>query len=293
MAEEIADLRTQGEHHAVVWQHQLRSGELVDVEAVSRQLQWGGRAARIAVVMDVTAQRLAWQQQQRQRRELSELARQLMATEESERRELAQVLHDRFAPTLYGAKLSLEALRARAAAGDGTELRAEVARVVAPLVQALDASIADTRGLMSDLRPPLLVEHGLAPALGHEVERQRASSVEIVFTNVRGEGAQPLPRHDSAIEYALFMIAQQALANALRHAGARRIEVGLEDDGSSIELSVRDDGVGFDHDVEPPPGHLGLVGMRERARWIGARLSIDSVPDAGTTVRVQWQALPH
>jgi PAS domain S-box-containing protein len=292
VAAAAADMRTQ-EHHAVVWQHQLRSGELIDVEVATRQLRWGGVPARIAAVLDVTAQRRSWQQQQRQRRELSELARQLMTTEESERRELAQVLHDRFAPTLYGAKLSLEALRARAAAGDGADLRAEVARVVAPLVQALDASIADTRGLMSDLRPPLLVEHGLAPALAHEVERQRAGGVELVYTNPRADSAQALPRHDSAIEYALFMIAQQALANALRHAAARRIEVGLEDRGDAIDICVRDDGVGFDHSAEPPPGHLGLVGMRERARWIGARLAIESAPGAGTTVRVQWQAAPR
>jgi PAS domain S-box-containing protein len=291
VAAAAVDMRTQ-EHHAVVWQHQLRSGELIDAEVVTRQLRWGGVPARIAAVMDVTAQRRAWQQQQRQRRELSELARQLMTTEESERRELAQVLHDRFAPTLYGAKLSLEALRARAAtAGDDADLRAEIGRVVAPLVQALDASIADTRGLMSDLRPPLLVEHGLAPALAHEVERQRVGGVAIVFSNPRADTAQALPQRDSAIEYALFMIAQQALANALRHAAARRIEVSLEDRGGSVEVGVRDDGVGFDHQAEPPPGHLGLVGMRERARWVGARLSIESAPGAGTTVRVHWQAV--
>lgn len=104
-----------------------------------------------------------------------------------------------FAPTLYGAKLSLEALRARAAtAGDDAGLRAEIGRIVAPLVQALDASIADTRGLMSGLRPPLLVEHGLAPALAHAVERQRVGGVEIVFSNARADTAQARCRSTTA-----------------------------------------------------------------------------------------------
>ncbi len=291
LAAAYADTRDQ-EHHSAVWQHQLRSGALIDVEVASRQLQWGGHAARIAAVMDVTAQHRASLQLQRQRRELSELARQLMSAEERERRELAQVLHDRFSPTLYGAKLSLEALCARAEPlADADPLRSEVLRVVAPLVQALDASIADTRNLMSELRPPLLLEHGLDAALAHEVQRQGLGvegAVAMVFSGAGTTGDAPL-RHDVALEYALFMIAHEALLNALRHARPRQVTIDLDESADRIRLTVRDDGCGFDSDAPPPPGHLGLVGMHERARWIGLQLSIHSVLDAGTTVSVQWR----
>jgi PAS domain S-box-containing protein len=304
VAESLAATRDQ-EHHAAVWPHRLRSGETVDAECVSRQLRWGGRAARIMAVADVTSQRRASVQLHRQRRELSELARRLMAAEEAERRELAQVLHDRFVPTLYGAKLSLEALRARAASVPTVEaLRAELARVLPPLLQALDASIAETRSLMTDLRPPLLVEQGLAQALEHEVERHRRTlGIALAFVH-RGVAAEeaaaqtatptaptvmPMPTRDVALDYALFMIAQQALNNALLHAQAEHISVELDESAAAIELTVRDDGRGFDHRAAPPAGHLGLVGMHERARWIGARLVIHSQAGAGTTVQVQWR----
>jgi PAS domain S-box-containing protein len=290
VAAAIVDMRSQ-EHHAVVWQHRLRSGELIDVEVATRQLRWGGRPARIAVVMDVTSQRRASVELHRQRRDLSQLTHQLMSAEERERRELAQVLHDRFAPTLYGAKLSLEALRARSAAQtDADALRHEVAQVVGPLVQALDVSIADTRGLMSELRPPLLVEHGLAAALAHEVQRHArgAAAVQVLFTGADTSGGAAV-RHDNALEYALFMIAREALHNALRHAQARRVTVDLDATADRIRLAVRDDGCGFDSNAPPPAGHLGLVGMQERARWIGLRLSIVSVFGEGTTVGVEWR----
>jgi PAS domain S-box-containing protein len=287
----FAETRQQ-EHHAVVWQHRLRSGEVIDVEMASRQLRWAGRAARIVAVLDVSVQRRASMELHRQRRDLSQLTHQLMSTEERERRELAQVLHDRFAPTLYGAKLSLEALRARAATQtDAALLRSEVAQVVAPLVQALDVSIADTRGLMSELRPPLLVDHGLAAALAHEVQRQQrtAPDVQLLFTGADTNGAAAAVRHDTALEYALFMIAHEALNNALRHAVPQRVTVDLVAAADRIRLTVRDDGCGFDSAAPPPPGHLGLVGMHERARWIGLQLQVASVRGEGTTVSAEWR----
>ncbi len=290
LAAAFAETRQQ-EHHAVVWQHRLRSGETIDVEMASRQLRWAGRAARIVAVMDVSVQRHASIELHRQRRDLSQLTHQLMSTEERERRELAQVLHDRFAPTLYGAKLSLEALRARSATQtDAAVLRGEVAQVVGPLVQALDVSIADTRGLMSELRPPLLVDHGLAAALAHEVQRHQRSVQDVVvvqFTGADTNGAAV--HHDTALEYALFMIAHEALNNAMRHARPQRVTVDLRATPERIRLAVRDDGCGFDSAAPPPPGHLGLVGMQERASWMGLRLSIDSVRGEGTTVSVEWR----
>jgi PAS domain S-box-containing protein len=290
VAAALADMRTE-EHHAVVWQHRLRSGELIDAEVASRQLRWAGRPARIAVVTDVTSQRRASIELHRQRRDLSQLTHQLMSAEERERRELAQVLHDRFAPTLYGAKLSLEALRARSAtAVDAELLRNEVSQVVGPLVQALDVSIADTRSLMSELRPPLLVDHGLAAALAHEVQRhaRTGTGVELLFTGADTNGAAAA-RHDPALEYALFMIAHEALHNAMRHAQPQRVTVDLDATPDRIRLAVRDDGNGFDSAAPPPVGHLGLVGMQERARWIGLQLAIESMRGEGTTVGVEWR----
>ena len=143
--------------------------------------------------------------------------------------------------------------------------------------------------LASELRPPLLVDHGLAAALAHEVQRQArsAAGVEVRFTgaDINGAAAQ---RHDPALEYALFMIAHEALHNAMRHAQPQRVTVDLDATPERIRLAVRDDGCGFDSAAPPPPGHLGLVGMQERASWIGLVLSIASVRGEGTTVSAEW-----
>lgn len=285
--------RQEQQQNWALWQHQLRSGERIDVEINSQQIQWFGRKARIATVIDVTDQRRAALEVSRHRRELSELASRLMTTEESERRVLAQVLHDRYAPSLYGVKLGIEALLARAARiDDVAALRAEVARALAPAVQALEISLGDVRGLMSDLRPPLLADHGLRAGLRFEVQRRSAESgeVEIVYLPATVAVDAPSPRQAETDEYALFMIAREALQNSLAHAAAQRIEIDLVEEKDRVVLTVRDDGKGFDSEAAPPAGHLGLVGMRERARWIGAELAIDSRPGHGTEVLVAWRA---
>jgi signal transduction histidine kinase len=84
----------------------------------------------------------------------------------------------------------------------------------------------------------------------------------------------------------LFRIAQEALTNAHRHAHASRVWVILDEDDTGVQLTVRDDGRGFDPSrlLDPVPGHLGLVTMRERAAIAGGRFQLDAAPGAGTTI---------
>jgi signal transduction histidine kinase/ligand-binding sensor domain-containing protein len=88
------------------------------------------------------------------------------------------------------------------------------------------------------------------------------------------------------VEYQLLRIAQEAISNSLRHAGARRLEIRLQSDPREANLTIADDGVGFDSS-STPFGHFGLVGMRERAAEIGADLTIESMPGNGTSVRIR------
>jgi signal transduction histidine kinase len=93
----------------------------------------------------------------------------------------------------------------------------------------------------------------------------------------------------TAVEVGLFRIAQQALANAAAHAGAKRINVLLARSGDDVLLRVEDDGSGFDP-AAVAGGHFGLVGMNERARLLGGRLCLDSAPGEGTVVEVRVPA---
>ena len=91
---------------------------------------------------------------------------------------------------------------------------------------------------------------------------------------------------DPDVEYNLLRIAQEAVMNAVNHAGARTVRVSLDYPQGTVNLSVADDGSGFEeHDV-PPSGHYGIIGMRERAAQIGARFNLSSSPGRGTTISV-------
>ena len=143
------------------------------------------------------------------------------------------------------------------------------------------------RGVLAELSPPLLGELGLAAALDNEV-RQHHGGQGLDGHDVRaeltaGDTAQ-LQRWPADVEYAAFMIAREALLNALRHAEARVIRIGLHGDAEWLELTVADDGRGF----TPGDSHVGLVGMRERALAIGAELHIDGRPGHGTMVALTW-----
>jgi len=137
--------------------------------------------------------------------------------------------------------------------------------------------------LILKLRPADLEEGGLAVALRElAVDWAQQNSIEVEI-QVEGDGRLPLE-----VDQALYRITQEALANTARHSQASRAEIGLVYGQQQVELSVSDDGRGFD----PGAGHvgLGLRSMRERAELIGGRLQIDSAPDQGSRVTVTWQA---
>ena len=143
------------------------------------------------------------------------------------------------------------------------------------------------RSLLSELRPPALDEHGLAGALklyGDAFAKQADVNV-VVDAQV---GHRPAPE----VETIVYRITQEALTNIAKHAQARHVRIELTAEEEGVDLTIRDDGVGFDPDQAARllgEGHFGLVGMRERAEMGGGRLVLDSRPGHGTTISV---ALP-
>jgi signal transduction histidine kinase len=107
-------------------------------------------------------------------------------------------------------------------------------------------------------------------------------------TRVAAEFITPIPRLDDHVEIGVYRIAQEALANAARHAGARSIVIRLAaDDDQTLRLDVRDDGCGFALDARQRRAHLGLVGMRERALALGGRVEVWSEPGQGTVIHLE------
>lgn len=256
-------------------------GQELELEASISQVTVGEEKTLTAILRDVTDRVRAEEELAQYRRELSQLTQQLMAQEKTMTRRIAQALHDRLGQTLTAIRLNLDALAATAQVDPPMQAR---------LAQLVDAAIQEVRQVLVELRPPLLDEHGLAEALDNELRSRRTTPV-VARLEVDPVGAALRWMPD--VEYAAFMIAREALANALLHSGASRIDVTLDGTPQHLLLRVTDNGRGLeDGAAAGRPGHLGIVGMRERAAAIGARMDVRSTVGAGTAVVLSWKAAP-
>ncbi|MFE6779404.1 GAF domain-containing sensor histidine kinase [Streptomyces sp. NPDC057702] len=197
----------------------------------------------------------------------------------SERARLAHELHDAVAQKLFSLRLTAQAATALVHR-DPDRARSELQQVTALAAEAAD----ELRAAVVELRPAALDEDGLVATLRNQVRvLDRAQSTQVTFAS---HGVRALP---SAQEEALLRVTQEALHNALRHAGASHVEVRLARHGSTgALLSVRDDGQGFDPSAVRRAGrHLGLVSMRDRAAAVGGALTVESTPGKGTLIEME------
>jgi signal transduction histidine kinase len=202
------------------------------------------------------------------------LSRRLLEQQERERASLARELHDHLGQSLSVVSLNLHAIEG--------ELSPASSPRVPESLQAIKKMIEQVQTLAFDLRPSILDDFGLAVALRRLVARHgERTGVRASFTATPIDARAPVE-----IETACYRIAQDALNNVARHACARSVEVTLTAQDVSLEVTVRDDGVGFN--VERLRTGLGLVGMGERAELAGGRLDIESAPGAGTTLRARF-----
>jgi signal transduction histidine kinase len=199
----------------------------------------------------------------------------------TERNRLALELHDAVSQKLFSLVLTADAAETLLAR-DAAAAADQVAKVKALAQQAL----AELRDLIFELRPPDLERDGLTGALRKHVELLRRQHAVAVDYDVGAD--VPV---DPARGGEILRVAQEALANAVRHAHAEKIRVTLRRGDGQVVLEVGDDGTGFDADS---PGlrsrRLGLTSMEERARRLGGTLSVDSAPGAGTRVRLEVPA---
>jgi two-component system, NarL family, sensor histidine kinase UhpB len=218
--------------------------------------------------------------------ERAEMSRRILSAEQDERRKLSLFLHDGPLQAMSGIAMMLDAVAEDAAEGStDTALRVlETAR------ERQRSVIRSLRELSFALEPWVLRDQGFVVAvraLADEMERGHAVSVELDV-----DAAGDLPADDQVF---LYQIVREAVQNAIKHATPQSIAVTVSGDpGSGFEVVVRDDGTGFA--VSPPDDglpHHGMTAMRERAQILGGRLRIDSVPGAGTELRVSLPSHDH
>ncbi len=202
------------------------------------------------------------------------LGQRLVRVRDDERRRLGVDLHDGVCQDLAGIAMLVGSLRQRLPA-----VEPDVAVTIAQAGRYIQTVCDHLRDLAHELRPMLLDDIGLEGSL-----RALADGCATGATQVRVAFTTPITRLDEAVETAVYRIAQEALANAVRHAGAAVITVTLGV-ASTVELEVRDDGRGFDASEALRMHSLGLVSIEERALAVGGALSVTSTPGSGTVVR--------
>ena len=210
---------------------------------------------------------------------LTERQRQRVAAAEAERHRWARELHDE---TLQ----NLSALRFGLAAARRSDQADDLERAVAQAVDQIEESIANLRGLITDLRPAALDEIGVEAAVEALAERshQRGIEVDASIELAYEQGLAPT-RLSGELETALYRITQEALTNASKHGQAARAVVEIQEDAGEVRLLVRDNGKGFD--TAQDSDGFGLLGMRERVALLDGELEIESAPERGTIIRVR------
>jgi PAS domain S-box-containing protein len=220
------------------------------------------------------------------RARLQALSRSLLETQEMERHKLSRDLHDEVGQSLTALKVNLQTILEQQPA-------AFVSAPIGESVLIVDRMIESVRSLSLNLRPSLLDDIGLIPALRWYLRRQ----AERLNWKRRFTAENCCTRYRDDLQIACFRIAQEALTNVARHANATRVTVRLSEKETVLELVVRDNGVGFSlahaRTSAKKGQSLGLLGMEERARLVHGHITITSHRGRGTTMRAVFPLSPR
>jgi signal transduction histidine kinase len=210
-----------------------------------------------------------------QLREIQQLSARLVEAQENERRSISRELHDEVGQSLTGVLVEMANLSTSIRAGDVEALSAKAAEIK----KLVESSIGVVRNMALLLRPPMLDDLGLAPALewqAREVSKRSGVWVKVSAENV----SEQLPEEHKTCVY---RVVQEALHNCVQHAGAHNVAVTVRQEPERLLLTVQDDGTGFD------AGHakgMGLLGIEERVSHLGGSFAVESQPGHGALLRV-------
>ncbi len=274
--------RQMGKQRALFALH--TDGREFPIEASISQVDIGGSKLFTVMLRDTTERVRAEAALRRSQEELQHLSASVLATREEERYRIARELHDDLGQRLSALKMDLTLL---ATDLDATGTSAELLERTAAMQRVIDDTVAAVRQISADLRPPLLDELGLVPAIEWIAKDFRRRFGLIVSVHAQEE--EVVGEH-AAIS--VFRIVQEALNNVVRHADASRVEIEFARTDGFFELSIQDNGRGWSG-APPAPGErkpLGLLGIRERARLLGGQAATTHTPLQGFRLSVRFPA---
>jgi PAS domain S-box-containing protein len=247
----------------------------------------------LALVMDITQRKQAerererlFQQVESSREHLESLSHRLLDVQEAERRDLVRKLHDEVGQDLTALSLNLNIVQSIARSQLPAKMGTNLTTRMDDSMNLVEKTIERIRDLMVELRPPVLDDYGLTAAL-HWYGKQFSERTGIIPVI---ELEELVPRLPLPFETGLFRIAQEALTNVSKYAKAKHVVLSLDEVNGEVQLTIADDGIGFDAQNHQEPGakpEWGLINMRERAQAIGGDLFVETAPGKGTKIIVE------
>lgn len=211
------------------------------------------------------------------REQLHGLSSHLQNIREEERKHIAREIHDELGHLLTALKLDMERL-----VGHPDNSGESISDGLTPLINLVDAAIDSIRTIATELRPAVLDNFGLIPAMEWQIQQFR------IRTNILCEYEFDVKEFAFSNDEstAIFRIFQEILTNISRHSKATKVWISFKYENSALRLKIKDNGIGFDVNKISKVLSFGLLGMSERAFSIGGNLSVESIPDIGTTIQL-------
>jgi signal transduction histidine kinase len=250
-----------------------QDGSVFFADILGNTLTYGGRPCVLGLYRDITERTQAQAALERERQTLKHL----LQSSDHERQLIAYEIHDGLAQLLAAASMQFEAY-----AHLKDEKPSEAAEAYDAALSLLRRSHAESRRLISGVRPLVLDEAGIVAAVTHLVDAQRRENGPAIEFHHQVQFERLVP----ILENAIYRIVQEGLANACRHGNSQRIRVELLQHDGNLRIKIQDWGIGFNPE-EVGEGRFGLAGMRERARLLGGSISVESRPRKGTCITVE------
>jgi two-component system sensor histidine kinase UhpB len=251
-------------------------GGLRDVVIALAGLPDEGRTVVQMVITDITERARENRELERSRGDLRRLSARMVQAREDERRRIARELHDELGQRLTALKMELSSLGAES-------VQPTRAGRIGAMLEMVDDTVASVRRIATELRPLMLDDLGLNAAIEWLADSWSQRMGVAVQLHLRASD----PALDDAINIALYRMVQEALTNIARHAQATKVCIEIEQIAGELQLTVMDNGIGFDEGSIHREDAFGLVGMRERALMLGGQLVIGSSPSGGGRVSVR------